>query len=165
MPIFHVVHTRPLCTSHLKPGERLITLSDIPGRGSQLFLVEENTSDEDTYYGSDLAPLLSRIGEIALADMDEDILDELKAARFRLNVNHIGPIELSDTDAEKILRLYAAQSPTTVAQSPTTIASKLLSPVKSTSGSLNIFHLMYDTDQNAGPNKHAVDKPLSPRFF
>lgn len=165
MPIFHVVHTCPICTTNLKPGELLITLSDIPGRDSQLFLVEENTSDEPTYYGSDLAPLLSRIGEIALADMDEDILDELKAARLRLNVNHIGPLELSDTDAAKILRLYDAQSPTTVAQSPTTVASRPLSPIKLTSKSLNIFHLMYGTDQNAEPKKHAVDQPLSPRFF
>ncbi|MDF1827079.1 MAG: hypothetical protein P1U39_02250 [Legionellaceae bacterium] len=159
MPIFHVVHTCPVYTANLNPGELLITLSDIAGKSSQLFIVEENTSKEATHYGRNPAPLLLRIGEIAVTELDEDILDELKAARLRLNVNHIGPLELSDTDAARILRQYTAP------QSPTTVTNRPLSPVKLTSESLNIHHLMYHAEQNATTNEGALDKPLSPRIF
>lgn len=155
MPILHVVHTYPFYTRNLKPGELIITLSDIKGTNSQLYIAEENTSDELTHYGCEPTPLLSRIGEIALTDMDEETLDKLKAARCKLTVNHTGPLELSDMNAAKILRLYAPL------QSPTSVAGRALSPLKSTSRSLNMYHFMH----HAKTEEPAVGEPLSPRFF
>ena len=102
----HVFYTCPLNTSKLKPGEFIITLSDIKNTLSSLFLVQENKSSEPTFYGRPHAPLLVLIGNIDRENLDQEMLDELVAARSRLHINHIGPLELSGKDSSKFLRVY-----------------------------------------------------------
>ncbi|MDF1683670.1 MAG: hypothetical protein P1U36_03335 [Legionellaceae bacterium] len=145
MKIFNVLYNYPFHTNDFEPGELVITISDIKGTCSNLYLVEENTSDIDLYYGKPLAPDLLLVGTVATADLDKETLDELKAARFRLNTNHIGPLELSDDDAAKILHMYEPQSPTTV-------TSRAPSPIKLTASSLSVFNLMYESPIEQ--NKH-----------
>ena len=150
-----VFYTHPMTVSKwgLKPGDYFITISDIEGKESSLYLVKENHSIEPTYYGAPHPYDVKRLGSIPKDFLEKKhglIFNELIGIRNDMHENKPTKVGLPYEYIEILLNIYTDSNFYSRSQSPCTVRNiSKFSPTILSGAEVRFF----DTKiENLGPN-------------